>query len=135
MTVAGDGARIRFKLTLLGFIQGIPKRSGRWDVDHRIYLDPSIIIGDELIEQDDEDDEDEEIVERTSKPKSIWLGGEFSSDSGKRALKEFLPGDSFDFPKSVGLIRQCLQLGLDKDGIALDFFAGLGPWASSDGAE
>lgn len=102
------------------------ERNGRWDVDHRLYLDPSIGVSDNLIEQEDEDDDDEGFVERTSKPKSIWLGGEFSSDSGKRALKESLPGDSFSFPKSVGLIRQCLRLGLDRDGIALDIFAGSG---------
>ena len=102
------------------------ERSGRWDVEHRLYLDPTIRNADDTIEEDEDDDSDEEGVERSSKPKSVWIGGEFSSDSGKRALKEFLQGDSFDFPKSVELIRQCLQLGIGRDGIALDIFAGSG---------
>jgi adenine-specific DNA-methyltransferase len=80
------------------------ERSGRLDIEHRVYLDPA--------------------MERTSKPKSVWLGGEFSSDSGKRALKELLPGDTFDFPKSVDFIRTCVLLGSSDDDIVLDFFAG-----------
>ena len=56
-----------------------PKRSertGRLDVEHRVYLDSSIAVDDEP--DDDESEEDEEgVVERTSKPKSIWSGGGF----------------------------------------------------------
>jgi adenine-specific DNA-methyltransferase len=105
-----------------------PKKSdktGRLDVEHRIYLDPNIKLNDAPVEDDDADDEDD-VVERTSKPKSIWLSPSFSSDSGKRAMKEFLPGDTFNFPKSVELLRQCIQIGLGKEGIALDLFAGSG---------
>lgn len=101
------------------------ERSGRWDVEHRVYLDPAVRINGDPFDQDEEEDDDQ-LMERSSKPKSVWLGGEFSSDSGKRALKELIPGDTYDFPKSVELIRQCLQLGLNKEGIAVDFFAGSG---------
>jgi len=96
-------------------------RSGRLDVEHRLYLDPSISVEDD---HDEDDEEDEGAIERTSKPKSIWIGGEFSSDSGKRALKELLPGTTFDFPKSVELIRTCVLLGSAKNDLVLDFFAG-----------
>lgn len=99
-------------------------RSGRLDVEHRVYLDPSISL--EVEEEEEQDDDDEGAIVRTSKPKSIWIGGEFSSDSGKRALKELLPGETFDFPKSVELIRTCVLLGSSKDDIILDFFAGSG---------
>jgi len=104
------------------------ERSGRLDVEHRVYLDPSVKLGDALLDEDDneEESEDDDVVERTSKPKSIWLGPSFSSDSGKRAMKEFLPGETFSFPKSVDLLRQCIQIGLGKDGVALDLFAGSG---------
>ena len=82
------------------------ERSGRLDVEHRVYLDTSIAIDDD---PEDEDD-DEDSVERTSKPKSVWIGGEFSTDSGKRALKELLPGEVFDFPKSIDFLRTCILL-------------------------
>jgi len=97
------------------------ERSGRLDVEHRVYLDPSRSVEDDF---DEDDEEDESAIERTSKPKSIWIGGEFSSDSGKRALKELLPGTTFDFPKSVELIRTCVLLGSAKNDLVLDFFAG-----------
>lgn len=71
-------------------------RSGRLDVDHRVYLDPSIAVDDA---DDEADDDEDETIERTSKPKSVWFGGEFSTDSAKRALKELIPGESFDFPR------------------------------------
>jgi len=109
------------------------ERSGRLDVEHRIYLDPSIMLNGTTTEDEYDDDEgdEEEVVERTSKPKSIWIGPSFSSDSGTRAMKEFLPGESFNFPKSVELLRQCIQMGLGKDGLSLDVFAGSGTFGQS----
>lgn len=103
-------------------------RNGRLDVEHRVYLDPSIAVDDE---PDEIDDDDEESIERTSKPKSIWLGGEFSTDSGKRALKELLPGESFDFPKSIDFLRTCILLGTSGTDIVLDLFSGSGSTAQA----
>jgi adenine-specific DNA-methyltransferase len=103
-------------------------RNGRLDVEHRVYLDPSIAVDDE---PDESDDDDEESIERTSKPKSIWLGGEFSTDSGKRALKELLPGESFDFPKSIDFLRTCILLGTSGTDIVLDLFSGSGSTAQA----
>jgi adenine-specific DNA-methyltransferase len=111
------------------------ERSGRLDVSHRVYLDPSIKLGDTIIDDDEEEeegDEDEgEVVERTSKPKSIWLGPNLSSDSGKRSMKAFLPGDTFNFPKSVDFLRQCIQIGLGNEQVALDLFAGSGTFGQA----
>lgn len=104
------------------------ERSGRLDAEHRVYLDTSIAVGDE---EDEDDEDDEGAVERTSKPKSVWFGGEFSTDSGKRALKELLPGDSFDFPKSVEFLRTCVLLGTSGTDIVLDPFAGSGAMAQA----
>ncbi len=103
-------------------------RSGRLDVDHRVYLDPSIAVDDE---PDEIDDDEEESIERTSKPKSVWIGGEFSTDSGKRALKELLPGESFDFPKSIDFLRTCILLSTSGNDIVLDLFAGSGSTAQA----
>jgi adenine-specific DNA-methyltransferase len=104
------------------------ERSGRLDVSHRVYLDSAVKLGNIIVEDDDveEESDEDEVIERTSKPKSIWLGPNFSSDSGKRAMKAFLPGDTFSFPKSVELLRQCIQIGLGNDQLALDLFAGSG---------
>jgi len=102
-----------------------PKRSNRSDrigVDHRVYLDTSISI-DEDFEDEDDQNEDSQI-ERTSKPKSIWIGGEFSTDSGKRALKELMPGEVFDFPKAIEFLRNCIILGSAGEDIIVDLFAG-----------
>jgi len=109
------------------------QRSGRLDVQHRFYLDASLAVDDDVEddEGDEGDDGDEETIERTSKPKSVWLGGEFSSDSGKRALKEFLPGKVFDFPKSIDFMRTCILLGAQGDDIVLDLFAGSGAAAQA----
>lgn len=106
------------------------KRSKRWGLEHRVYLDPSISIGeDDDIENEDDEDEEDALFERTSKPKSFWLGGEFSSDAGKRMFKAILPGKKFDFPKSIDLVKRCLQMGAPKDGLILDSFAGTGTTA------
>ncbi len=112
-------------------------RSGLLGAEHRLYLDPTVSLGDESdddegdeeIESDDlldDEDDEEDIVERVSKPKSFWLGGEFSSDRGKRVFKAVLPENKFDFPKSVDLIKQCLRMACPKNGLILDSFAGSG---------
>jgi len=109
------------------------ERTGRLDVEHRVYLDPSVNINGVLLDDiDDEDDDNEDdVVERTSKPKSIWIGPSFSSDSGKRAMKELMPGEIFSFPKSVDLLRQCIQIGVGKEGVTLDLFAGSGTFGQA----
>lgn len=104
------------------------ERSGRLDVEHRVYLDASI----EVCDEPDEDDEDDDgAVERTSKPKSVWIGGEFSTDSAKRALKSLLPGEVFDFPKSIDFLRTCVLLGSKGEDLILDLFAGSGSMAQA----
>lgn len=130
LPVRGDGSEGRWRWgidkvkTHLDWMH--PKRSarsGRLDIEHRVYLDPSIAVDDD---PDEIDEDEEESFERTSKPKSVWIGGEFSTDSGKRALKELLPGESFDFPKSIDFLRTCILLGSSGNDIVLDLFAGSG---------
>lgn len=134
--IRGDGVEGRWRWGIdkvtkhLGWMH--PKRSdrsGRLDVEHRVYLDTSIAIDDEPDE--DDDDEEDGVVERTSKPKSVWIGGEFSTDSGKRALKELLPGEVFDFPKAIEFLRTCILLATTGTDIVLDLFAGSGATAQA----
>jgi adenine-specific DNA-methyltransferase len=145
----GDGSEGRWRwgiekvATHLPWIHIKKSRSGVWGAEHRVYLDPTIRLNNVTIDDEDDDEdgdatspeidddseEESDAVERVSKPKSFWLGGEFSSDRGKRVFKEVLPGNRFEYPKSVDLIKQCLRMGCPKDGLILDSFAGSGTTA------
>jgi len=65
------------------------------------------------------------------KPKSFWMGSEFSSDSGTKALKEIISDVNFNNPKSVELIKYCLEQSAKKKSVILDFFAGSGTTAQA----
>ncbi len=135
----GDGSEGRWRWGIDKVRQHLtwlhPKRSertGRLDVDHRFYLDASLAVDDDVdVDDDDGEDDDDEIIERTSKPKSVWFGGEFSSDSGMRALKALLPGKVFDYPKSIDFLRTCILLGTSENDIVLDLFSGSGAAAQA----
>ncbi|KRD72301.1 DNA methyltransferase [Ensifer sp. Root278] len=135
LPMRGDGSEGRWRWGIdkaRGHLDWLhPKRSertGRLDVEHRLYLDPSIAVDDDE-EPDGEDDED--VIERSSKPKSIWIGGEFSTDSGKRALKQLMPGEAFDFPKAVEFLKTCIRMGASDGDVVLDLFAGSGTTAEA----
>ena len=89
------------------------ERSKKWGVNYRIYLNPK------LNPFGDEDNE-----EKTSKAKTLWMGGELSSDVARRELKKLMQSSPFDFPKSPALIKKVLQVGSSQDCIILDFFSG-----------
>jgi adenine-specific DNA-methyltransferase len=103
-------------------------KNDRWDIEHRVFLKEATAI---LLEGEDDMDEDEEISERSSKSKSFWMGGELSTDVGRRTLKEILPEIEYDYPKAVDFIKRCLYLGLTSDDLVLDFFAGSGTTAQA----
>ncbi|MGB8132453.1 MAG: site-specific DNA-methyltransferase [Candidatus Angelobacter sp.] len=84
----------------------------RWNVSYRVYL-----------EQDGE--------ARTSKPKSVWMGPEFSTDAATKALSSLIPEASTFTPKPVGLLKQIAQLCLEEGDICLDLFAGSGTTADA----
>ncbi|KAB0670089.1 site-specific DNA-methyltransferase [Oryzomonas sagensis] len=63
------------------------------------------------------------------KPKSVWIGPEFSNEAGNLELKRLLGKTTFDTAKPVGLLTYCIEQALGKDGIVLDFFAGSGTTA------
>ena len=45
---------------------------------------------------------------------------------GTRLLDAIVPGNNFNFPKSVYAVLDCIDMFLPEDGIVLDFFAGSG---------
>jgi len=60
----------------------------------------------------------------TTKVKSIWTETEVISEQGTIELGELGLSGVFDHPKPVALIKKCIQIAMDKNGIVLDFFAG-----------
>ncbi len=79
----------------------------RWNIAYRVYLEA-------------------DGQERVAKPKSIWIGPEFSTDAATKSLKALIPGIATITPKPVELIKTIIQQSLDEDDICLDFFAGSG---------
>ena len=59
-------------------------------------------------------------------PMTIWKYTEVGhSQDATKKLKDLFDGhDYFDYPKSVELIKRCLQLYTNKDSYVLDFFSG-----------
>ncbi|WP_298829946.1 site-specific DNA-methyltransferase [uncultured Planococcus sp.] len=69
--------------------------------------------------------------EKTVKPKSFWMGSEFSSDSGTLSYKQLFKNNVFQNPKPLGLIKYCLNQSLSENDIVLDFYAGSGSTAQA----
>jgi adenine-specific DNA-methyltransferase len=65
----------------------------------------------------------------TTKAKSLWTETDVISEQGTMELGELGLAGFFDHPKPLGLLTKCLQIGLGKDDIVLDFFAGSGTTA------
>ena len=63
------------------------------------------------------------------KPKSVWMGSEFSAESGTLEVKAILGKGVFETPKSTGIVEYCLEQALTSAGIILDSFAGSGTTA------
>ncbi len=94
--------------------------AGRWGIQHRVYLNPSL----NPATASDEEDDEAEAEERSSKSKSFWIGGELSSDVGRRQIKKLFGTAYFDYPKSVDFIMNTLYMGSENDSIVMDFFSG-----------
>jgi adenine-specific DNA-methyltransferase len=98
----------------LGLLEPRKKRAGNWGIEYRVYLDPRLNPTSQGASE-----------ERRDKPKSIWLGPEFSTDVAQREIKDLYGGVApFDFPKSVSLIRRVVQMSTREDDLVLDFFSG-----------
>lgn len=65
-------------------------------------------------------------VKQSVTPMTIWKYSEVGhSQDAKQKLKKLFDGKSFfDYPKSVELIKRCIQLYSNKSSIILDFFSG-----------
>jgi len=70
----------------------------------------------------------EKYRKTTFKAKSIWDDNKFLTETGTVELNAMGIKD-FQFPKPLGLIKQCIQLCTNDDDIILDSFAGSGTTA------
>ncbi len=65
----------------------------------------------------------------SKKPKTIFYKPEYSSGNGTAQIKELLDGKYFSNPKPLQLIKDFIEIGLNKTDIIVDFFAGSGTTA------
>lgn len=68
-------------------------------------------------------------IQKSIKPKSFWVGPEFSSEYGTLQVKKIFGKKPFQTPKSVDFIKYCLFQTTNKNDIILDSFAGSGTTA------
>jgi len=61
--------------------------------------------------------------------KSVWIDSEINNDYGKKAIRDLFGESIMDFPKSPALIEKLVKIGLGKNDIVMDFFAGSGTTA------
>lgn len=63
----------------------------------------------------------------TVTPKSMWIGEKYDgSTKGTNLLKDIIPNNDFDFPKSIFTVMDSIRIGANTDSIILDYFAGSG---------
>lgn len=67
--------------------------------------------------------------ERTRKFKSLWDSNGYNNQIGTQEVKELLSADVMSFPKPRPLLEDICRLGLRRDDLVLDFFAGSGTTA------
>ena len=63
------------------------------------------------------------------KPKSVWMGSEFSAESGTLQTKAILGKGAFETPKPTGIVEYRIEQAMRGDSIILDSFAGSGTTA------
>jgi adenine-specific DNA-methyltransferase len=69
---------------------------------------------------------------KSVKPKSFWLGPEFSTESGTLEYKKLFDSKAFENPKPLGLILNCIYQSInDSRDYVLDFFGGSGTTGQS----
>ena len=67
--------------------------------------------------------------EKRIKPKTIWMGSEFSNETGTLETKKLLGNKVFETPKPTGLVKYLMEQSVGENEIVLDFFAGSGTTA------
>lgn len=62
--------------------------------------------------------------------KTMWYGAKYSAtEYGSKILKDILPNNNFDYPKSIHTVKDSIYLASKEDSTILDFFGGSGTTA------
>ena len=62
--------------------------------------------------------------------KTMWYGSKYSAtEYGSKILKDIIPNNEFDYPKSIHTVKDSIYLASKEDSIVLDFFGGSGTTA------
>lgn len=72
------------------------------------------------------------LTHEKSVPKTVWSGGEFDAGNwGNSLLINMLGEKRFDFPKSINLVKRCIEIATQnkKTPLVVDYFAGSGTTA------
>lgn len=89
-------------------------KSGRTDVEYKVFLDEA----------------DDVKTGTRKKPKSVWVGPEYSTDHASTLIKEIFGENPLKHsPKPLAQVIQTIQLSVGKNGVVLDSFAGSGTTA------
>jgi len=71
-----------------------------------------------------------DVADNEAKPKSLWIGERYDASSkGTNILNAILPGNPFDYPKSLYTVEDTLVIGMGNADVVLDYFGGSGTTA------
>jgi len=84
---------------------GLQKSTGAWDVFQVDYLEKDGAV-------------------RRMKPKSVWFGTDYSTDSATKEFKKLMGDCGFSNPKPVPLLVDLVRYATQDDDLIVDFFAG-----------
>ena len=68
-----------------------------------------------------------DYMDDTYLPKSLWFGSRYdASTKGTNLLKDMIPNNPFDYPKSIFVVQDIVYMGSSENSFILDYFAGSG---------
>ena len=105
----------------------------RWGKE-KFLTDKNLLIARKVSGRDEWDVFQKDYLDESSarKYKTLWFDKDVNYENGKRELRELFDGDApFDTPKPLNLIKRILQMGMGKNDIVMDFFAGSGTTAQA----
>ena len=102
----------------------------RWGYDScKKGLDNNVIIA-KITQKNNVNIYEKNFGDKYVTPKSLWVGDKYDASSkGTNILKNILPNNVFDYPKSIYTVKDNLVIGSDNDSIIMDFFGGSGTTA------
>lgn len=124
---------LREKYTKQGFVFILPlakngeKLRWRWGYDASVLGSSNGILFCKQVRQGNYVVYQNDFADDEATPKSLWFGKRYDASSkGTNLLNAILPGNSFDYPKSLYTVLDALTIGMTGEHTVLDYFAGSG---------